>query len=187
MATFATGAGAGSIPPEVVLGTALTRFVKECVRCAGACTACADACLSEQLAVDLVDCIGLNFHCADVCEATKRMLSRRMGVDPHLTRARLEVCALRVQGVPPSGSGTLARTASAWSARTPAAHASRPAGSCWRRWADPVAGTPARWSEFGREYACPVADLLSGLARAVTGTIPTPLTNPWGVCYGHHI
>ena len=70
----------------------LEACIAACVECAQACTACADACLSEKMVSDLAKCIRTNLDCADVCEATGRVLSRHTGYDAHLTRAVLEAC-----------------------------------------------------------------------------------------------
>jgi hypothetical protein len=72
---------------------ALIACIDACVECAQACTACADACLSENMVADLTTCIRTNLDCADVCDATGRVLSRRTGYDANLTRAVLEACA----------------------------------------------------------------------------------------------
>ncbi|WP_040339568.1 four-helix bundle copper-binding protein [Candidatus Blastococcus massiliensis] len=72
---------------------ALTACIEACVECAQACTACADACLSEDMVAELRTCIRTNLDCADVCEATGRVLSRHTGYDANLTRAVLEACA----------------------------------------------------------------------------------------------
>jgi hypothetical protein len=61
--------------------------------CALACTSCADACLGEKEPQNLVRCIRLNLDCADVCEATGRLLSRQTEPDWSLIRAQLEACA----------------------------------------------------------------------------------------------
>lgn len=60
--------------------------------CAQACTACADACLSEDAVADLVKCIQLDLTCADVCLATGQALSRQTEYDANLTKALLEAC-----------------------------------------------------------------------------------------------
>ncbi|WP_217615500.1 four-helix bundle copper-binding protein [Cellulomonas sp. GbtcB1] len=62
------------------------------VECAQACTACADACLSEEMVADLRTCIRTNLDCADSCGTTARILSRHTGYDADLTRAHLEAC-----------------------------------------------------------------------------------------------
>ncbi|GAB3200073.1 four-helix bundle copper-binding protein [Geodermatophilus arenarius] len=71
----------------------LTACIEACVECAQACTACADACLSEEMVAGLRKCIRTNLDCADVCEATGRVLSRHTGYDANLTRTVLEACA----------------------------------------------------------------------------------------------
>lgn len=60
--------------------------------CAQACTACANACLGEPNVQDLVRCIRLTSHCADLCVTTGRLLSRQEA--PELARAVLEACLL---------------------------------------------------------------------------------------------
>lgn len=60
--------------------------------CAQACTACADACLSEENVAELVKCIQLNLSCADICATSGRALSRQTEYDANLTRALLEAC-----------------------------------------------------------------------------------------------
>lgn len=62
------------------------------VTCSQACTACADACLSEDMVADLRACIRLNLDCADICSATVRILSRHTGDSVDVTRAQLEAC-----------------------------------------------------------------------------------------------
>ncbi|HXG74970.1 MAG TPA: four-helix bundle copper-binding protein [Gaiellaceae bacterium] len=70
----------------------LARGVEECVACAQACTACADACLAEDDVASLRSCIATTLDCADVCEATGRLLTRRTGADATVTRAQLLAC-----------------------------------------------------------------------------------------------
>src|SRR3546814_16186541 len=67
----------------------LAQCVEACVECAQACTACADACLSEEMVAELTKCISTNSDCADICEATGRVLSRHTGYDDNITRAVL--------------------------------------------------------------------------------------------------
>jgi hypothetical protein len=71
---------------------ALVRCIEECFNCAAACTSCADACLGEETVAGLVRCIRLNLDCADVCEATGRVLIRQTAFDPRLARVLLETC-----------------------------------------------------------------------------------------------
>lgn len=61
--------------------------------CAETCTACADACLSEDMVAELTRCVALNLNCADICLATARMLSRNAGEDAAISRSMLEACA----------------------------------------------------------------------------------------------
>ena len=75
----------------------LTACIEACFECAQACTACADACLSEDMVAELIKCIRTNADCADVCDATGRVLSRHTGYDANLTRAVLEACAAACQ------------------------------------------------------------------------------------------
>jgi hypothetical protein len=70
----------------------LTRSIDTCVECAQACTACADADMREQLISDLVKCAMLNLDCADVCDATARVLTRQTGYDPDMIRAVVQAC-----------------------------------------------------------------------------------------------
>ncbi|SNS34913.1 protein of unknown function [Geodermatophilus pulveris] len=71
----------------------LAECIDACFECAQACTACADACLSEEMVAELGKCIRTDLDCADVCEATGRVLSRHTGYDATLTRSVLEACA----------------------------------------------------------------------------------------------
>ncbi|WBB65239.1 four-helix bundle copper-binding protein [Micromonospora sp. WMMD812] len=62
--------------------------------CAQACTACADACLSEDMVVELTKCVRSDLDCADICTTTARVLSRHTGYDANVTRSMLEACAI---------------------------------------------------------------------------------------------
>ncbi len=70
----------------------LARCITECRECEQACTACADACLSEEMVAQLVKCVRTNLDCADLCAATGNILSRHTGYDANITRATLEAC-----------------------------------------------------------------------------------------------
>ena len=70
----------------------LARVIESLVECAQACTACADACLSEEMVADLRPCIRTDLDCADSCGTTARILSRHTGYDANITRAHLEAC-----------------------------------------------------------------------------------------------
>lgn len=79
---------------------ALTSCIEACFDCAQTCTSCADACLGEQDVASVVKCIRLNLDCADVCDTTGRLVSRRTEVDVGTVRAQLQACieACRVCG-----------------------------------------------------------------------------------------
>src|SRR3546814_1926237 len=49
-----------------------------------ACTACADACLGEQMVQQLTQCVRLNQDCADACAATGAVATRRTGSNEQL-------------------------------------------------------------------------------------------------------
>ena len=86
-------------PAEATLDEQLlVDCLRACVECAQACTSCADACLSEEMVADLRGCIRLNLDCADVCEATARVLTRRTAFDAVLAQALLEACAVACRG-----------------------------------------------------------------------------------------
>ena len=72
---------------------ALIRCIEECYSCAQTCTSCADACLAEDMARQLTQCIRMNLDCADVCNITGRLATRRTGSDEELLRRMLDTCA----------------------------------------------------------------------------------------------
>jgi hypothetical protein len=79
--------------PQATANEALAHCVQQCVTCELACTSCADACLAEDHVQELTRCIRLNLDCADVCDATGRVLTRQTSPEPTLTRSMLEACA----------------------------------------------------------------------------------------------
>ena len=54
--------------------------IEKITDCAQTCTACADACLSEDMVKELTKCIRSNLDCADIRDATGRVLSRHKGL-----------------------------------------------------------------------------------------------------------
>jgi hypothetical protein len=70
----------------------LARAIEEALNCFQTCTACADACLSEDLVKELTKCIRTNQDCATTCAATVEVLSRHTGYDANITRTQLEAC-----------------------------------------------------------------------------------------------
>jgi hypothetical protein len=71
---------------------AIASLVEAAFDCAQTCTSCADACLAEDMVKDLRYCIRQDLDCADVCDATARILSRRTEPDWTLIRAQVEAC-----------------------------------------------------------------------------------------------
>ena len=71
----------------------LAACVEACFDCASTCTSCADACLAEEMVADLRFCIRQDLDCADICNATGRILSRQTEPDTKILRAQLEACA----------------------------------------------------------------------------------------------
>jgi hypothetical protein len=72
--------------------TTLAQAIDALADCGQACTACADACLSEEGVADLVKCIRLDLDCADLCDTTARVLSRQTEYDANITRSLVEAC-----------------------------------------------------------------------------------------------
>lgn len=72
---------------------ALARLIDSCLECIQACTACADACLGEGNVEMLARCIRLDFDCADVCDATAKILSRQVAFEPEMAQPVVDACA----------------------------------------------------------------------------------------------
>ena len=72
----------------------LAECIEACFACAQTCTACADACLSEDMVAELTKCIRTNLDCADLCEATGRVLSRHTGYDANITLDAIRACQM---------------------------------------------------------------------------------------------
>jgi hypothetical protein len=75
----------------------LAAAIDALITCSEACTACADACLSEDMVADLTKCIRTDLDCADICATTARVLSRHTGYDANISRSLLEACATACQ------------------------------------------------------------------------------------------
>ena len=76
------------------LNHALLACIEHCFDCAQTCITCADACLAEEELDDLRQCIRLNLDCADICEATGAMASRRTGSNHLVLSQAIETCRL---------------------------------------------------------------------------------------------
>lgn len=73
---------------------ALSDCIEACYECAQSCTACADSCLQEEMVKELRACIRLNLACADLCEATGHLLSRRLSPADDLTKRQMDLLIL---------------------------------------------------------------------------------------------
>ena len=74
-------------------GGALVECIGACFDCAQACIACADACMGEGDLQMLARCIRLDLDCAEVCNATGKILSRQTAFDEEMARVVVEACA----------------------------------------------------------------------------------------------
>ncbi len=72
---------------------AVAKAVDAAFECAQVCTACADACLSEDMVAELRYCVRTDLDCADICNTTARVLSRQTEPEMALLRAQVEACA----------------------------------------------------------------------------------------------
>jgi hypothetical protein len=80
-------------PADAPVGAAeLATATDACLTCVQACTACADSDLIEEDVVTLRACIALNLVCADICDATARVLSRPGQWDLLTVRDLLTAC-----------------------------------------------------------------------------------------------
>lgn len=80
--------------PAPADAAALTECIEACFGCTQACSACADACLGEREHLEtLTRCIRLNLDCADICDATGRLLSRQTEFPGELANALVETCS----------------------------------------------------------------------------------------------
>ncbi|GAA1349453.1 four-helix bundle copper-binding protein [Catellatospora bangladeshensis] len=72
----------------------LAEAIDALTTCAQTCTACADACLSEDSVAELTKCVRTDLDCADICATTARVLSRHTHYDADISRAVLEACVV---------------------------------------------------------------------------------------------
>ena len=124
------------------INDALIRCIEECYSCAQTCTSCADACLSERMVQELTQCIRLDLDCADICNITGRILTRRTGYDDEVMRRMLSVCAAACRLR--SARRTLPCMNIAASVRKAAAAAWRPARRCHAAWRNRIPDQPSR-------------------------------------------
>ena len=70
----------------------LALAVRHALFCSAMCTSCADACLAEKMAHEMRQCIRACLDCADVCEATARVATRRTGSNEIVLCEALQLC-----------------------------------------------------------------------------------------------
>ena len=75
------------VRPEI-----LTSCVAACLKCSLACTACSDACMAESDITTLVKCIRTDLDCADMCDATVKVLTRQTAYDLVVIRSVVNAC-----------------------------------------------------------------------------------------------
>jgi hypothetical protein len=78
--------------PTVVDHGVLLHCVEECLDCTASCTACADASVSEPDSQEMIAVIRRASDCADLCQATLRIVVRQSAQDLDVTRATVEAC-----------------------------------------------------------------------------------------------
>lgn len=82
-----------TVPGGVPLGAEpVATAIDACLRCVQSCTTCANADLVEDDVADMRTCIARCLNCADVCEATARLLSRPANSEPTVVQPLLEAC-----------------------------------------------------------------------------------------------
>jgi hypothetical protein len=73
---------------------AIARAIDATLTCSQRCTACADACLAEPDVAEMAHCIRDDLDCADICQTTSRVLTRRTHPDTQLVRSLLDTCVM---------------------------------------------------------------------------------------------
>jgi len=79
---------------DPVLAESVAAAVLSAAECAQACIACADACLAERRIEPLRRCVRLDLDCADICEATGRVLLRPHAPELEVLRRLLDATVL---------------------------------------------------------------------------------------------
>lgn len=70
----------------------LTRCITACLKCSLGCTACSDACMAESDISTLVKCMRTDLDCADMCDATVKVLTRQTDYDLGVIRSVVSAC-----------------------------------------------------------------------------------------------
>jgi hypothetical protein len=82
-----------AVPGGVPLGAvAVAAAIDDCLRCLQSCTTCANADLAEDDVREMRTCIARCLTCADVCDATARLLSRPAYAEPAVIHPLLQAC-----------------------------------------------------------------------------------------------
>lgn len=68
----------------------LATAARHAMFCAHMCTSSADACSAEEM--DMRQCIRSCLDCADICDATAKVTTRRTGENVSVLRAMLDAC-----------------------------------------------------------------------------------------------
>lgn len=90
---LAVQAALQSHPAKPAHADTLSRCIEASFTCAGACTACADACLSERQIEGLLACIRIDLDCASICAATGSVVARsKAGASRQVLEGQLAVC-----------------------------------------------------------------------------------------------
>lgn len=83
----------GAVPGGVPLGTdAVAAAIDACLRCVQSCTTCANADLAEDDVAEMRMCSAQCLNCADVCDATARLLSRPAYSELAVIQPLLQAC-----------------------------------------------------------------------------------------------
>lgn len=83
-----------TVPGGVPLGSkAVATAIDACLTCLRACTTCANADLAEDDVSEMRVCIARCLDCADVCDASMRLLARPAYSEPAVIQPLLHACA----------------------------------------------------------------------------------------------
>jgi len=78
--------------PVSSAGKEALRTIVEATECSLVCTTCADACLAQDAAAELADCIRLDLECAEICRLVARLLARPGRQDRDSLERALNAC-----------------------------------------------------------------------------------------------
>lgn len=84
-------------PADALNPELLAEAIDAALACSQTCTACADACLAEEMVANLRDCIRTDLDCADICATTASVLSRQTGSNLTVVKELLKACRTACQ------------------------------------------------------------------------------------------